>query len=31
MAEGRTQRLIRLGFDAAEAATLAELHTRNFM
>jgi len=31
MDEGRRRRLAKLGFDQAEAATLAELHTRNFM
>ncbi|BBA37028.1 uncharacterized protein sS8_5106 [Methylocaldum marinum] len=31
MAEGRRLRLCRLGFDEAEAARLASLHTRNFM
>ncbi|MDX1980071.1 MAG: hypothetical protein SFV51_07375 [Bryobacteraceae bacterium] len=31
MADGRTQRLLRLGFAADEAAALSELHTRNFM
>jgi hypothetical protein len=31
MAEGRTKRLIKLGFDAAEAEQLSALHTRNFM
>jgi hypothetical protein len=28
---GRRQRLMRLGFDAAAAAALSALHTRNFM
>ena len=31
MAAGRKARLTRLGFGAAEAERLAELHTRNFM
>jgi hypothetical protein len=31
MAAGRTQRLVRLGFDPERAAKLAALHTRNFM
>jgi hypothetical protein len=31
MHEGRTQRLVRLGFEPAEADELAALHTRNFM
>ena len=31
MAEGRTRRLVRLGFGSAEAADLSALHTRNFM
>jgi hypothetical protein len=31
MDEGRRRRLTKLGFDPAEAAQLAELHTRNFM
>lgn len=31
MDEGRRRRLAKLGFDQAEAAALAELHTRNFM
>ncbi len=31
MDDGRRQRLLRLGFDAAAAATLSSLHTRNFM
>jgi len=31
MDEGRQKRLVRLGFDAAEAAALSALHTRNFM
>ncbi len=31
MHEGRTMRLSRLGFEAAKAAELAGLHTRNFM
>src|SRR6185436_6283155 len=31
MAEGRERRLMRLGFAPSEAATLAALHTRNFM
>jgi hypothetical protein len=31
MGEGRTRRLIRLGFSETEAAELSELHTRNFM
>jgi hypothetical protein len=31
MDEGRTRRLVRLGFDADEAAELSALHTRNFM
>ena len=31
MAAGRRLRLIKLGFDEAQAARLAELHTRNFM
>jgi hypothetical protein len=31
MDEGRRRRLAKLGFDAGEAAELAELHTRNFM
>ncbi|MFT3957190.1 MAG: ferritin-like domain-containing protein [Piscinibacter sp.] len=31
MAAGRKARLARLGFDAATASRLAELHTRNFM
>lgn len=31
MDEGRRSRLLRLGFDAAQAASLSQLHTRNFM
>jgi hypothetical protein len=31
MDEGRRHRLVKLGFAAADAATLAALHTRNFM
>jgi hypothetical protein len=31
MAEGRNRRLERLGFDAATAQRLSELHTKNFM
>jgi hypothetical protein len=31
MDEGRRRRLIRLGFDASDAAELSALHTRNFM
>jgi hypothetical protein len=31
MDEGRTRRLVRLGFSDAEAADLSALHTRNFM
>ena len=31
MDEGRRSRLLRLGFDAAQAAALSQLHTRNFM
>jgi hypothetical protein len=31
MDEGRRRRLVRLGFDAAEATELSALHTRNFM
>ncbi|MCB9026745.1 MAG: hypothetical protein H6625_10535 [Bdellovibrionaceae bacterium] len=31
MAEGRTSRLIRLGFTQEEAHHLASLHTKNFM
>lgn len=31
MDSGRRQRLIRLGFDAEQAAALSALHTRNFM
>ena len=31
MAAGRTQRLVRLGFDPDRAARLSGLHTRNFM
>lgn len=31
MDEGRTRRLVRLGFGADEAAELSALHTRNFM
>jgi hypothetical protein len=31
MREGRTQRLVRLGFAPGEAEELAALHTRNFM
>ncbi|WP_321787439.1 ferritin-like domain-containing protein [Paraburkholderia sp. J94] len=31
MADGRYTRLVRLGFEAAEARELASLHTRNFM
>ena len=31
MEQGRLRRLIRLGFAPADAAELAELHTRNFM
>ncbi|HEY5926521.1 MAG TPA: hypothetical protein VIV11_32765 [Kofleriaceae bacterium] len=31
MDSGRRQRLTRLGFDAAQAAALSALHTRNFM
>lgn len=31
MDEGRRRRLIRLGFDAHDAAALSALHTRNFM
>jgi hypothetical protein len=31
MAADRTSRLIKLGFDAAEAAAISTLHTRNFM
>ncbi|MBV8297457.1 MAG: diiron oxygenase [Acidimicrobiia bacterium] len=31
MQEGRTQRLVRLGFPPSEADELAALHTRNFM
>jgi hypothetical protein len=31
MAEGRSRRLIRLGFPASEADALSALHTRNFM
>jgi hypothetical protein len=31
MDEGRRRRLVRLGFDAADAAALSALHTRNFM
>ncbi|HWI02427.1 MAG TPA: hypothetical protein VNT52_01115, partial [Acidimicrobiales bacterium] len=31
MDDGRRRRLAKLGFDQAEAAELAELHTRNFM
>ena len=31
MLEGRTRRLVRLGFPPEEAAELAALHTRNFM
>jgi hypothetical protein len=31
MDEGRRKRLLKLGFDAAEAASLSALHTRNFM
>jgi hypothetical protein len=31
MDEGRRRRLVRLGFDADDAATLSALHTRNFM
>ncbi len=31
MQEGRTQRLVRLGFGPSEADELAALHTRNFM
>lgn len=31
MAADRTNRLIKLGFDAAEAAAISDLHTRNFM
>jgi hypothetical protein len=28
---GRQKRLLRLGFDAAQAEDLSALHTRNFM
>lgn len=31
MAAGRRRRLVKLGFDAADAAELSALHTRNFM
>jgi hypothetical protein len=31
MDDGRRRRLVRLGFDASEAAELSALHTRNFM
>jgi len=31
MDEGRRRRLVKLGFDQAEATELADLHTRNFM
>ena len=31
MAADRTSRLIKLGFEPGEAATLSDLHTRNFM
>jgi hypothetical protein len=31
MADGRYTRLVRLGFEPAEAERLAALHTRNFM
>ncbi|CAN5644141.1 hypothetical protein BH20ACT1_BH20ACT1_00140 [soil metagenome] len=31
MADGRRRRLVRLGFPLDEAASLADLHTRNFM
>jgi hypothetical protein len=31
MARGRTQRLLRLGYDAETATALSALHTRNFM
>jgi hypothetical protein len=31
MAADRTSRLVKLGFDPGEAATLSELHTQNFM
>jgi hypothetical protein len=31
MAEGRSRRLMRLGFPASEAEALSALHTRNFM
>ncbi len=31
MADGRRRRLVRLGFPLEEAASLAALHTRNFM
>jgi hypothetical protein len=31
MDSGRRQRLVRLGFDPAQAAALSALHTRNFM
>ena len=31
MATGRRARLVRLGFEGAEADRLAALHTRNFM
>ncbi len=31
MDEGRRRRLVRLGFDGAEATELSALHTRNFM
>jgi hypothetical protein len=31
MDEARTRRLVKLGFEEAEAAQLSALHTRNFM
>ncbi|MFP4905289.1 hypothetical protein ACLFKT_40520 [Paraburkholderia sp. BR14261] len=31
MADGRYTRLVRLGFEPAQAKQLAALHTRNFM
>jgi Holliday junction resolvasome RuvABC DNA-binding subunit len=31
MTEGRTRRLVKLGFEPEEARELASLHTRNFM
>src|SRR5262249_17818342 len=31
MDEGRTRRLVRLGFGADDAAALSSLHTKNFM